>query len=266
MPKNFRRKSTKNKTVSILTPLDEAVLEIRERRKNPELLKRVHTYLDGDIPKHFDREDPIFYLSRHIATPNYESLRFVELGKPHGLPLVVGQDSKGKFVSHNEIKRPLGKMPVTKGFTRRLDEIIEYFTVVDFKDAQGKPFTEIKTKRGTGLVEFHNELFTKVYPTEIEIAEESDWIDRHHRHDLLVQYKHMLALMCAHGIMLESYPDYEQDFVETILKPAAAEVEAVIGCKPLIVEHISAELELTRDWNGYPSVLYQYIKQHLEDI
>lgn len=253
-----------NSNNSILTPLDEAVVEIRERRKNKVLFQKVNDYLNGDIPKHFDREEPIFYLSRHIATPNYESLRFVELVKPYGLPLVIGQDSKGKFVSNNELKRPLGKMPVTKGVSRRLDEIIENFTVVDFAEAQGKPFSEIRTKGGTGLVEFHNNLFTKVYPTEVELAEESDWIDRNHRDNILEQYKRLLALMCVNGIMLESYLDNEKNFVETILIPAMKEVEEVIGCKPLIVEHISPELEVTRDWNGYPSVLYQYIKRHLE--
>ncbi len=264
MRKNSPHKPTDKNTRSIFTPLDEAVLEIRKRRENPELIKRVHEYLNGDIPKHFDREEPILYLSRHIATPNYESLRFVELGKPHNLPLVIGQDSKGKFVSHNEIKRPFGKMPVNKGFTRRLDEIIENFTVVDFSQAQGKSFNEIKTKHGADLIAFHNDLFAKIYPTEVEVADESDWIDRNHRHDLLEQYKRMLALMCTQGIMLESYPESEQELVETILMPAIADVEKEIGCKPLIAEHIDPELELTRNWNGYPSVLYQYIKRDIE--
>jgi hypothetical protein len=264
MPKHNIQKPTDKNSRSIFTPLEEAVLTIKERRKDTELMKRVHDYLAGDIPKHFDREEPILYLSRHIATPNYESLRFVELGKPHNLPLVIGQDSKGKFVSHNEIKRPLGKMPVTKGFSRRLDEIVENFTVVDFSLAQGKSFNEIKTKRGADLVSFHNELFAKIYPTEIEVAEESDWIDRNHRHDLFEQYKRMLSLMCAHGIMLESYPESDRELLEAILIPAIADIEEKIGCRPLIVEHIDPELELTRDWNGYPSVLYQYIKQHLE--
>ena len=257
--------SKKRTRKSIFTPLPEAVLEIKKRREDAELIKRVDEYLNGDIPKHFNREEPILYLSRHIATPNYESLRFVELGKPHNLPLVIGQDSRGKFVSNNDIKRPLGKMPVTKGFSSRQDEIIENFTIVDFADAQGKPFGDIKTKRGADLVQFHNELFSKIYPTEVEVAEEADWVDRNHRGDLLEQYKKMLALMCTYGIMFESYTDNDKDFVRTILKPAMAAVELCIGCKPLIVEHIDPKLELTRDWNGYPSVLYQYIKQHLEE-
>lgn len=265
MPKNLPQKSTKDVTESFMTPLEEAIVEIKKRREDTALIQRVYDYLEGDIPEHFNREQPILYLSRHIATPNYEALRFVELGKPHGLPLVIGQDRKGKFVSHNTIKRPLGKMPVTKGFSRLLDEIIENFTVIDFSEAQGRQFADITTKKGSPLVDFHNELFKNVYSEDVEIAEEADWIDRNFRHDLLEQYKRMLALMCAHGIMLESYPEYEQDFVEAILKPAMQEVEIVIGCKPLIVEHISPELEITRDWNGYPSVLYQFVKQHLED-
>lgn len=249
---------------NIFTPLSEAILEVQLRHKNEALRKQINEYLAHDIPNHFNRETPILYLARHIATPNYETLRFVELGKPHALPLVIGQDRKGKFVSHNDIKKPLGKMPVTKGVSKRLDEIIEYFTIIDFSEAQGKPFEEIQTKKGHSMVDFHNSLFREVYPLEVEIHEESDWIDRNGRNDLLEQYKRMLALVTVYGIMFESYPEKEAGLVENILLPAMKEIEAVTGYKPLIVEHIDPELEDTRDWNAYPSVLYQFVKQHLD--
>jgi hypothetical protein len=246
------------------TPLEEAVSEIKERRKDPELLKKVHEYLNGDIPTHFNRNQPILYMARHIATPNYEAMRFVELTRPYDLPLVIGQDSKGKFVSHNELKKALGKLPVTKGISKRQDEIIENFTVIDFSCEQGKPFCEIKTKHGKNLVEFHNSFFKHIYPSEIEIADESDWIDRNSRDDIKEQYKRQLALTIAHGVMLESFTETEIDIVEKAIGPAFEEVTAHFGCKPFIVEHIDPDLELTRDWNGYPSILYQFIKRDIE--
>lgn len=245
------------------TPLEEAVAEIHKRRGDEELVKKVYAYLNGDIPEHFTKEQPILYLSRHIATPNYEALRFIELCKPYNLPLVIGQDKKGKFVSHNELKKALGKMPVTKGISRRQDEIIENFTIVDFSQAQGVSFQELQTRNGGNFVEFHNNLFQYIYPNEIEIVDESAWVDRNHRDDLEKQYKKLFALLCVYGVMFESYPESETSLVQSALAPAFAEIEKVIGVKPLIVENIDSELELTRDWNGYPSVLYQFIKNDL---
>jgi hypothetical protein len=246
------------------TPLEEAVVEIQRRRTDAELIQKVYEYLNGDIPEHFNREQPILYLARHIATPNYEAMRFVELGKPFGLPLVISQDRKGKFVSHNDLKRALGKMPVTKGMSRRQDEIVENINVIDFPTAQGKPFNELKTKHGKDLIEFHNSFFKHIYPNDIEIVDESDWIDRNHRDNLCKQYKKMLALNIAHGVMLESFMDSELQVVQSAIGPAFEEVTRIFSLKPLISEHIDPELELTRDWNGYPSVLYQFIKSDVE--
>ncbi len=264
MEQNIPDQNPKYNPKDFFTPLEEAIFEVKRRRQDPELVKRVREYLGGDIPTHFDRSEPILYLSRHIATPNYEALRFVEIGKPYGLPMVIGQDRKGKFVSHNELKRSLGKLPVTKGVSRRQDEIVENFTVLDFTEAQGKPFHELKTKHGKDLTEFHNSFFKHIYSEEIEIADETDWIDRNHRDDIASQYKKMLALTVLHAVMFESFPDHEEHLVSSAVGPAFEEVTRVLGVRPLIVEHISPELELTRDWNGYPSVLYQFIKGDID--
>jgi hypothetical protein len=244
----------------IFTPLKEAVIEIKRRQSDKNLFKKVEDYLNGDVPFHFAQSEPIFYLSRHIATPNYEALRFIELTKPFGLPVVIGQDTKGLFVPHNELKRSLGKLPVTKGVSRNLDEIVEHFTIFDFSEHQGKPFSEISTKFAVKLIEYHNELFRKIYPEEMNIVDEAEWIDRNHRDNLVEQYKKLLSLLIVHGVMLESYPPNEVDFVSNVLKPAFKEVSELFGVNPLIVEHIDSKLEETRNWNGYPSVLYQFIK------
>jgi hypothetical protein len=246
------------------TPIEEAIYEAKKRREGSELVEHVNRFLNNDIPVHFNREVPVLYLSRHIATPNYEALRFVEIGKPHGLPLVIGQDKKGKFVSHNELKRALGKLPVTKGISKHLDDITENFTVIDFMHAQGKPFEEITTKHGKNIVEFHNSFFKYIYPNEVEIIEESDWIDRNSRDELYEQYRKMLALTITHAVMFESFPETERDIVENVFGPAFDSVFKEFGVKPLVVEHIDEELEMTKDWNGYPSVLYQFIKNDIE--
>jgi hypothetical protein len=120
---------------------------------------------------------------------------------------------------------------------------------------------EIVTKFGEGLPEFHKQIFESVYPKVPEIMDESDWIDRNQRSNILEQYKKMLALQCVHGVMLESYVPNELQFVKEVVSPAFKAIESEIGVRPLIVEHISPELEITRNWNSYPPSVYGYIKK-----
>ncbi len=253
-------------TATFITPIEEAIRIINERRKDPLLVSKVESYLNNDIPLHFKYEKPTLYLSRHLATPNYEAIHFMNLCKPLNLPTVIGQDTKGKFVSNNTLKLPLGKLSVVKGYARNSDEIVENFTVIDFAIAQGKPFSEIKTKFGDNLVNFHTELFDKSFPVHVKICDESDWVDRNSRENLKEQYKRMLSLLVVHGIMFESYVPEEQDFVDEILLPAFNEIVSIFGCKPLITQLVPFEREYERNWNGYPHAVYPFVKEKFTTI
>ncbi len=248
----------------IFTPLPEALSLIESRRQDTALLNAIDTYLGGDIPQHFKQSLPVLYLCRYIATPNFEALRFIELGKPTGLPLIISEDSKGDFFGNNTLKRALGKIPVVKGIARNHDEITENFTVINFAEAEGQPFGTIRTKANGRLVDLHHDLFSTIYTNEITIIDESDWIDRHHREDLLEHYKHLLALLIAHGIMFESYPAEESRLVNEVVIPAFDYVTKKFGHKPLMYELIGSTLEPTRDWNAYPSVLYRRLKDEFK--
>lgn len=246
---------------TIYTPLDKAVNEIKSRREDPVLIQKVREYLEDDIPAHFLQSMPIFYLSRFLATPNYETFHVRELVQSYNLPLVIGQDTKSKFVPSNELKWALGKLPVVRGLSHNQDEIIEYFTILNFPKNQGKQLCKIETNLNQSLVSFHKNLFSEANLAGVTIADETQWVERNHRDGIYKQYKKMMALQCIHGIMLESYPPSEYDFLREIVYPAFKEVEQKLGVKPLIVEHITQEQELERNWNSYPSVFYQYIKR-----
>ncbi|MCA9359450.1 hypothetical protein H6781_02595 [Candidatus Nomurabacteria bacterium] len=247
----------------LFTPLPEAVAIIEERRNNKELVARVKDFLNGDIPEHFVKDTPIFYLARHIATPNYEAFKCFGMIKPYKFPLVISEDSGGIFVSSNELKTALGKLSVVKGRSNNGQEIIENFTLIDFNKKQGLPFNKIDTLHGESILSFHKGLLEETQLNNVEVVDESDWISRHHRDDIHKQYVHMFALLCVNGIMLESYTSDEVDFVKNVALPAFAEIEKTIGVKPLIVEHISPEEEKIRNWNSYPKKIYPVIKEHL---
>lgn len=252
-----------NVTRRFYTPIPDAIEEVYRRQKDHNLKARVLEYLNHDIPEYF-RASPILYLSRHVATPNYETLRFIELAKPHHMPIVIGQDVKDIFVSNNSLKKALGKMPVVKYITSDNREVIENFTIINFDVAQGKQLQTINTTFGQNLIEFHNYLFKVIYPEEILMADDSEWIGRHHRGNLLEHYKKTLALLIVHGVMFENYELEDHGFVENILAPSFDFVNAHFGVRPLICDLVPAEIAHVRNWDSYPSVLYKTIKNSLD--
>jgi hypothetical protein len=243
------------------TPLETALATAQTRRSNTALITAVERFLGGDIPWHFQQPSPVGYLCRHLATPNYETLRFIELGQAAGLPLIIGEDPDDRLVGKNRLKRALGKLPVTKGVTRDGKEIIEYFTIIDFSQSQGKPLRSITTTAGDPLPTFHRQLLQEIYPDRITIANESSWIDRNGRGSLTRHYERLLSLFVVHGILFEWFEPDEVSFAHAVLLPAYEFIERTFGCAPLIVELVPPSLATSRDWNAYPSILYQYISK-----
>ncbi len=250
----------------LFTSPENAIAEIHKRRQNKTLVEGVLTYLQNDIPEHFNNStSPILYLARHVATPSFETLRFIENAKQFNLPIVIGQDIKDTFVSNNCLKRSLGKLSVVKGITRNQDEITESFTVVKFDEVQGKPLNTISTTLGNKLVDLHRELFDEVCPSGVSVVDESTWVDRHSRGNLLEHYKHFLALMLVHGIMFETYLPEDYELVEEVLEPASNYLESRFGVRPLICELISQEQNEEKNWDAYPSVIYPILKKHFDE-
>lgn len=248
-----------------LTPYPVALEEIQKRCKDETLRKRVEGYLEGDIPEYM-RAAPVLYLARHVATPNFETLRFLHLLEPLELPIVISQDTKDTFTSSNTLKRFLGKMPVCTRITQKggvAHELYQYKTIVDFAKAQGKPFSDIETLWGEPLTEFHARLFKEVTTVPPLITDDAEWIDRNGRGDLLAHYKRFLALFIAHGVLFEDYlvEDKEEEyFVREILEPAFTFVEETFGVRPLITQLTPSSVESPAYWLSYPRNVLSGIK------
>lgn len=245
------------------TDVKDAIPIINERRQNATLKEKVDKFLNNSVPAHFDQIDPIMYLARHIATPNFEALHFIELAKPFSLPIVIGQDAGCKFVAMNPLKRCLGKMSIVSGMTRYQDEIIENFTIIDFNASEGKKMRELHLKSGESLISFHNNLLHEIYPDLVTVAEEESWVNEHYRNNLVKQYEQMLAMNSFYGIIFESFPQEETTFFNEIFVPAFQNVTKALGVKPLVVELLTEEEDAARDWNHYPSVVYPFVKRAL---
>lgn len=252
----------------LLTPLADAVEELERRRADPVLMEKVERYLAGDIPDHFT-EGPILYLARHVASPNFETLRFLHLVEPVGLPAVISQDLKDRFVPKNALKKALGKIPVSTGVSMKdgtYQENYEYVTIVDFNTANGKPFKDIQTLWGENVASFHSALFSELTNHPVRIVDDSAWIDRQHRGDLLAHYKKFLALFIVHGVLFEDYAledKEEAQFIDSILRPAYRTIEAEFGCRPLIAQLTPTSIESPEFWISYPRAVLDIVREKL---
>lgn len=249
----------------LITPLHEAVEEIRRRNSDPELRRRVEEYLKGDIPEHFS-SPPVLYLARHVATPNFETLCFLHLVEPLELKTVIGQDLKDKFVPKNQLKKALGKLSVSTGMSKVDGVFVEQFEnvrIVDFNKHSGEQFHTIETEWGEKLSDFHKRLFSELTKREVVVVDDSDWIDRQHRGKLLAHYKKFLALFIVHGILFEDYAvddAEERKFVRRVLRPAFRHIEKTFGHKPLIAQLTPTSVESAGYWISYPTQALQVLK------
>lgn len=253
----------------LFTPLPEAVHILEKRRLDSRLKKEVEDYMKG-VPAYFKENKGVLYLARHVATPNFETLRFLSLCEPYtDMISVIGQDSKDIFTGNNSLKRSLGKMPIIRRDSPPGKFTIQHETVVEFNNSQGKKLRNIKTTWGESLITFHNNLFKELYPGKVSIKDDFLWIDKHRRGDLLGHYKYLLSLFIVHGIMFEWFPQNNVDesrFFEEVFQPAFSFVHKKFGYRPLITSLVSTSRESEKNWEAYPAETSTILQKKKESL
>jgi hypothetical protein len=262
-----RHEETGDVSDLMFTPF-EAVRELERRQKDPELKKKIEDFLQNDIPEYL-KDGPVIYMARHIVTPNFETLRFINLMRELGLRVIISQDSRGLFVSQNLIKRALCKLPVCRRVTQKAGKLNEHYqniTIADFNKIDGKPFRDIETVWGENLIDFHTRLFSELNLRTVETPDDADWLDRHHRGNLLEHYKVLLTLFVVHGIFFENYnanDDHEIHFIKEILRPACRFVEEKFGYRPIITQIFPQSIESYDFWISYPSQVLSIVRESM---
>jgi len=259
--KNLELLKFKHLHNKINTPLKRAVRENQRRRANPELKQAVCDFLKDDIPKHFSEKQPIFYLSRYIATPDYETLHYYNLVQKTDWPVVIGEDTSDIFTSHHSLKRNLLKLPIVSGLAKNGDGILRYITTADFNSQQGKPLKEVTLHNQMSLHDFHKKLCAQFLPKRITVVDESAWVDRHSRGRLVELYEKLLPLFLVHGIMLEQYEPDELDFLEAVVIPAREATIKRFGYTPLIAPLEVKYSKKIIDLNSYAPEVGVYINK-----
>lgn len=250
----------------VYTPLEEAVLELERRQNDSKLKAYISKSLPAGIPAPLTSSRNIF-LSRSLATPNYELRRFMaavdSLGDFRPVFWEYWQDDFRPNV--NESKHNIAKMTFYQGLSKNGMQKILRDSIVDFNTENGKKLADVKTRWGQGLVDFHHDLFNKEYADKFSrtlFYDASEWY-KQSGGDVNTYYKYIFILFLAHGILFENYlPDHptESSFVRNVFLPTFLEIIKESGYKPLIVAMEPTDMEGHDFWMYYPHKIHEHVK------
>jgi len=243
----------------IYTPLSVAKKEIWRRWNDKALRKKVEDFLGNDIPEVF-KDGPKAVLGRHVVSPNKEFFYFLDLIKEINLNPICLEHLQDKFVAKNKSKYHLSNLFFYNGQGKKHGDRISSVKIIDFKGAEGKLLSNVKTLWGENLVDFHHKLLGN-FQTSFKYSSMSDWFKKRGlKADNF--YVYYLALFITHGILFDNYLQHkdEGNFTKNILLPNFKKIYEIFNLKPLIVplEPIGNTEYLY--WYCYPEQVKSIIK------
>lgn len=219
-----------------------------------ELTRRHSTGLAHEVQKYWGHLSPPFLrclkspaamLSRPVATPNYETIKFCNdaIGlrmRPYILEL------PGKFVSINTEKRLLWRMEFTKEIFGAVQTRLKLF---DRQASEGRAFSEVVIENGTHAIDLHRTLLRTSIPHNLGVIDMTGWFQ-----ELKLMfsdyYMRFMMLFLCHAVWFENFflSDHrERQFIEGIILPAFQGAVKTFGCRPLIVRLLPKDTESSID-------------------
>lgn len=246
--------------------LEDAVVELKRRRKDKDLQKEVAHHLSTLSPElmsAFTQARAVCF--RQLATPTHETLHFLKQAKRAKLAPLLWEYHSDKFVgSSNTYKRSLGKLPVYQYTGGDGRDMFEYRRIVDFDKCVGNQIGDAQCLSGEQLVDVHHELLEKIGRVTVKniCVDASPWFKKvgGHAHEY---YPLFFALFIRDGILFENFgalPE-EQNFLHDVVEPAYEYVKKTFGLSPLIVHLLPQEQESRPFWDLYPKKVEKYLPE-----
>ena len=227
--------------------LDAARAELAKRRQNGQLMKKIEADL-GEQKWPIFKDRPMGVLTKYLPSPDNSLTFFIQMARYIGVTPIVLEFLGDKFVLMNEEKKGLGRLRVFSPGG-------EKFTVdiVDFKLNENKKISEVMTKTGESIVDFHHNLL-KEFGCDVVFEDSTAWLREPGKK--IDYYKYLLNFV-AHGVLFEYYTEeeeHEKIFVENVFMPNLEKIYQNYGLKPLIVKLYPENQDEEEDfyWWSYP--------------
>ncbi len=242
------------------TSLEEAIVQLKLRRTNTALEKKLAPYFHGDIPEPLVNDFKAV-LSRHLITPNYELIHFMDVIKNAGIEPVLLEYLEDKFTSKNPLKYSLGKMTFQADIANKFEKN-QTQNVIEFSIFDGRKIKEIRTIWGESLIDFHHGLLEAFFPDSNKyLYDASDWFHRMGT-SAIEYYSRYTALFVKNAILFENFhlEGDELRFIKSVFLPIFIDIWRTTGEKPLIVSVLPMDNHNDIFWTCYPMRILNKIK------
>jgi hypothetical protein len=234
--------------------LDEARAELALRRQDMQLIKKVETDL-GDQKWPIFKDKPMGVLTKYLPSPDNSLTFFIQMAHYVGVVPIVLEFLGDKFVLLNEEKKGLGRLRV-------FSPVGDKFTVdlVDFKANENKKISEVVTKAGEPIVDFHHRLL-KEFGSDVELEDSTEWLRKPGKK---IDYYRYLLNFVVHGVLFEYYTEEDENektFTREVFFPSLEKIYQNYGLRPLIVKLYPENQNEEEDfyWWSYPLNINNYI-------
>ncbi len=250
---------------AIYFSIEEAIHELHKRKNDPILQEKIKTFFAGvGIPEPLKNEDCLV-LFRQIATPNYETSRFLIIADGLGMKPLFFEYFDDKFTPTNSTKYYLGKLPFHEGYGKKGGAKIGFTTLFDFTANDGKLLSDIKSGEKK-ITEVHHLLLKKNYPflKEKNFFEASQWLKSCGDSSASDYYKYFFALFIGQGILFENFMLQDKKellFIEKVIVPSFNFMIEYFGVRPLIVALEPTEIEGEIFWHCHNSKTKEILKK-----
>lgn len=251
----------------LYTPLETALTELADRRKNADLVERVKREFarQPSFPELGD--EPRAIMSPPVLTPNLETISFHDIGGFLPVRPLVCEFTKDKFVHLNVQKRCLGHLTfLGRGPMDQKKSITESMRITDFNESQSLLISQARTYWHESLVDFHHRLAHDYFKEkgELDSCDFSDWYKASKEFEPEFPYLRFLGLFMTEAILFANFTtsETEKTFTQNVVVPAFRELTKRFGTQPLIVPLEPMETDDTAFWCYYPEEILEMIRAY----
>lgn len=194
-------------------------------------------------------------LFRALATPNFETLRFLDLARRAGRPPLILELRNDWFTpTVNVSKRRLGKLRIYRTADSSGTSATRSVSIVSFNERGRQRIRELRCGDGTPFIDLHHDMLSTVAGDElsgrvIDIASLCDAVGPRS------QYERVFALCTCFGALAETFSRLgpEGAFTDEVVLPAFEATIARFGARPAVTELLPYGSATDPHWESYPA-------------
>lgn len=194
-------------------------------------------------------------LFRALATPNFETLRFLDLAQRAGRPPLILELRNDWFTpTVNLSKRRLGKLRIYRAADNSGAGATRSVAVVSFNERGRQRISDLRCGDGTPFIDMHHGMLSAVAGEELS-GRVIDIASLGHADGPRSHYERVFALCTCFGALAETFSlsGPEGAFTAEVVLPAFEMTVARFGARPAVTGLLPNGSASDPHWESYPA-------------